>query len=106
MVLSQFTWTFSNLPISSDSDSETRNNAKIAFQIYKEKYSKNADRIFNRLPGQVMSSLAKFDKTMLDRTGDRRRDPYDLTKTQTEVFNHSKLSKTSGEKKNYGRRVS
>ena len=89
-----------------DPDSETRNNAKNAFEIYKIGWPKNANRVFSRLPNQVMTSIAKLEK---ENQGfvDRSREPYDLSKAQTEsALTKDSLNHKIAYKQSYGRRVS
>lgn len=71
--------------------------------MYKQRWPKNADNVFNRLPAHVMNSITNQKKKKRD---ERSRDPYDLAATRTETFNSTKISKVSMQEKSYSRRVS
>ncbi|CAI2378002.1 unnamed protein product [Moneuplotes crassus] len=65
-----------------DSDSKTRKNAKKAFELYKLGYNQNAEKIFNRLPSQIISSINKMS-SVKSKKNRSRPVPSEFSKSQT-----------------------
>lgn len=63
-----------------------------------------AEKIFSRLPNQIVNSIAKFGNLKV--RNDRSRDAFDLVKSQTVDMKEKKLNKNASNTKPYSRRVS